>query len=330
MRRALLITTILMGLSSVARTVETPARLYFSDARLSFLIPDAWQPGTLFPYGPMLTRKTQEGTDASIVCQISEPVDTTRLSADATPDMLKAFAARDLATRAPGARTLAGNARTLAGQNAYELTWLVEGSEGTTQQQSVYFFLDNRFYVLTLKATRDSFPWMVQDYQAWLAGVHLLSRQESGKVLSPSHGGIWVHQTGGARIEIPEEWLIAVADDRQLGATLARDKMSLSFSAVVDVNTTAAMTSSEKEEARRALRQKGRTISSESEEPFHGLPTFQLVYEYADQGRFFRSQDLYVQSPKGRWLISVEGDSRLLRQRQDDWQDILHHMHFSE
>ena len=154
---------------------------------------------------------------------------------DTSVDTLKTFATQDLSSRVAGARVLATSARTLAGQNAYEVTWLNEGPEGVTQYQSIYFFMDNRFYVLSLRAHRDSFPWIVQDFQNWLATVYPLSRQDSGKLDAPAHGGLWVHQTGGAKITIPEDWLIAVADDRQVAAAIASDKMHLDFSAVVDV-----------------------------------------------------------------------------------------------
>src|SRR5262249_50065349 len=133
-------------------------RLFFSDARISFGIPQPWEVTSSFPFGPLLQRKTQEGTGAFIVCQISDPVGAARMSADTSMDTLKDFATKDLASRATGARTLATTPRTLAGQNAYEVTWLNEGPEGVTQYQSIYFFMENRFYVLTLKANRDSFP----------------------------------------------------------------------------------------------------------------------------------------------------------------------------
>jgi len=319
--------------SASAQAVETPARLYFSDAKLSAIIPEAWEVSSSFPFGPMFTRKTQEGTDAFIVCQISDQVDATRLTADASTGTLKDFATHDLASRVTGARILATSARTLAGQNAYEVTWVNEGPEGVTQYQSIYFFLDNRFYVLSLRANRDSFPWIVQDFQNWLTSVHLLNRQGSGKLEAPSHGGLWVHQTGGAKITIPEDWLIAVADDRQVGATIARDKMHLTFSAVADAyspTTTHEMTLEEKEEARKALGAKDYKIVEQSEEPFHGLPAFRLVYEGVDDGRFIRGQDLWVWSPKARWLISLDGDSRLLRQLADEWHEILNQIHFYE
>lgn len=311
---------------------DTQPRLFFSDAKLSFTIPETWQMGDTFPYGPLLTRETQEGSTATIVCQISDSVDASRFSASASTDMLKDFATRDLTRRATDARTVASAPRSIAGQNAYELTWLVQNKEEAVQSQSIYFFLDNRFYVLTLSAARDSFPWLVQEYQSWLNQVHILSRQASGKLIAPSFGGIWVHQTGGVRIEIPGDWLIGVADDRQLGATIARDKMSLAFTAVVDSlsGTPRALSAAEKEEARRALKSKDRKLALEGDEPFHGLPAYQIVYEYSDGARFVRGQDIWVVSPKARWLISIEGDSKLMRQLADDWQTILKTIHFAE
>src|SRR5689334_2829715 len=86
-------------LSAFCSAADTAPRLYFSDAKLSFDLPPDWRIGSSFPFGPLLARKTQEGTDATIICQISDPVDTKRISADTTIDMLKTFAARDLATR---------------------------------------------------------------------------------------------------------------------------------------------------------------------------------------------------------------------------------------
>ncbi len=313
-----------------AHTIETPPRLIFSDAKLSFTIPTGWDFGASFPFGPLFTRKTLEGGDATIVCQISDPVDAARFSADAPIETLKTFAARDLSVRSAGSRVLAGSARTMAGLNAYEVTWLLETTQSAMQHQSIYFFMENRFYVLTLRAARDSFPWLVQDYQNWLNSVHLLTRQESGKLQAPSHGGVWVHQTAGARISIPEEWLIGVADDRQVGATVVRGKMHLVFSAVVDAMAPSSriMSKNEKEEARQALKNKGRTIVLESEEPFHGLPAYQIVYEDTIDGRFVRGQDQWVWSPRARWLINVEGDSRLMRQMANQWQGILRNIHF--
>src|SRR5437879_3040842 len=126
--RRLVTSLLITHLSSLpAAAVDTPPRLFFSDAKLSFEIRDPWEISSSFPFGPLLTRKTQEGTDAFIVCQISDPVDASRLSADTSVDILKSFATHDLSSRATGARTLATAARTLVGQNAYEVTWLNEG-----------------------------------------------------------------------------------------------------------------------------------------------------------------------------------------------------------
>jgi hypothetical protein len=311
---------------------EIPPRLFFSDAKLSFVVPEPWEVPSSFPFGPLLTRKTQEGTDAFIQCQISDPVNPRRMSADASFDVLKTFATNDISSRSKYSRTLASSARTLAGQNAYEATWLSEGPEGFVQYQSIYFFMENRFYVLSLRANRDSFPWIVQDFQGWLTSVRLLSRQDSGKLDTPAHGGLWVHQTGGVKIAFPEDWLIGVADDRQVGVTVARDKMHLDFTAEVEVLASPAreMAPDDKKEVRRAVEQKGYAVTAESDEPFHGFPCFRLAYEGTIDGRFVRGQDLWVSSPKARWLISLDGDGVLLRQLADEWQGILNGIHFYE
>jgi len=192
--------------------------------------------------------------------------------------------------------------------------------------------LDNRFYVLSLKANRDSFPWIVQDYQNWLGTVQFLFRQDGGKLSAPARGGVWVHQTGGAKIELPADWLIGVADDRQLGAATVSEKMHMEFSAVADALSPAAkeMTPDEKEQARKTLKDKGHSIVAESLEPFHGLPAYQIVYEDTVDGRFIRGQDLWVWSPKARWLINLEGDARLYRQLTPEWKEILGNIHFYE
>ena len=311
---------------------ETPPRLFFSDAKLSFLVPAPWNVPSSFPFGPLLTRKTQEGTDAFILCQISGPVDSSRLSADASVDVLKAFATNDISSRAKTSRILASSARTLIGQNAYEVTWLSEGPEGVTQYQSVYFFMENRYYVLSLRANRDSFPWIVQDFQGWLLSIHRLSREESGKLAAPAHGGLWVHQTGGAKIAFPEEWLVGVADDRQIGATIARDPMHLDFTAEVAVLGSPAKEfgSDEKAAARKTLEQKGYAVTADSDEPFHGFPCYRLMYEGTIDGRFIRGQDLWVSSPRARWLINFEGDGAYLRQLTNQWQGILNGIQFYE
>jgi hypothetical protein len=299
---------------------------------LSFVVPEPWDVPSSFPFGPLLTRKTQEGTDAFIQCQISDPVNTGRMSADVSIDTLKNFAAGDIGSRSKNSRTLASSARTLVGQNAYEVTWLSEGPEGVVQYQSVYFFMENRYYVLSLRAQRDSFPWIVQDFQSWLLSIHRLAREESGKLAAPAHGGLWVHQTGGAKIAFPEEWLVGVADDRQVGATIAHDKMHLDFTAEVEVQGAPAKPfgADEKAAARKTLEQKGYVVTTDSDEPFHGFPCYRLTYEGTLDGRFVRGQDLWVSSPRARWLINFEGDGAYYRQMTNQWQGILNTMHFYE
>ena len=90
------------------------------------------------------------------------------------------------------------------------------------------------------------------------------------------------------------------------------------------------MTLEEKDQVRRTIQEKGHKIVAESEEPFHGLPAFHVAYEDTVEDRFIRGQDLWIWSPKARWLINIEGDSSLLRQRQDEWQGILSNIHFYE
>jgi hypothetical protein len=332
MKGVSLLAVCLLPLAASHAAELAPPRLFFSDAKLSFLVPEPWDVPSSFPFGPLLTRKTQEGTDAFILCQISDPIDPSRLSADVSIDNLKTFATNDISSRTKNSRILASSARTLAGQNAYEVTWLSEGPEGVMQYQSVYFFMESRYYVLSLRANRDSFPWIVQDFQNWLTSVRLLTRQDSGKLDTPAHGAMWVHQTGGAKIAFPEEWLVGVADDRQVGATIARDKVHLDFTATVEVLGAAAkdVTAEEKTAARHALEQKGYAITAESDEPFHGLPCNRLIYEGTIDGRFIRGQDLWVASPRARWLISLEGDGAFFRQLTDQWQGILNGIHFYE
>jgi len=157
-----------------------------------------------------------------------------------------------------------------------------------------------------------------------------LSRRDSGKLASPAHGGLWIHQAGGAKIAVPEDWLIGVADDRQIGATLARDKMHVDFTAGVEISSapTKEIGAAVITDARRTLQQKGYTIVSESEEPFHSYPCIRFFYEGTLGGRFVRGQDLWVASPRGRWLFSIEGDGPLLRKMANEWQGILDGIQF--
>jgi hypothetical protein len=306
------------------------SRVFFSDASISFAMPNHWDLSPAFPMGPLYTKKTQEGTDAFIACRVSNPVGTSKIAASVSTETLKAFAERDAVSQAEGTRILAAAKRTLAGLDAYEITWEISGPDVTVQVQTVYFFHDNRYYSLSLRAQRESFLWLVPDFQGWLNQVRLLSRRDAGALDTPAHGGVWIHQTGGARVTIPEPWLIGVADDRSLGAAFASDKMHVTLTITVDTPGTAEASLNEKQsdEIRKALEAKHFKVTELTEEPFHGLPSIQASYEGAPGERFVRGQDIYVFSPKGRWLINMEGDAPLLRQTAGSFSDILNDIHF--
>jgi hypothetical protein len=318
------------GRYAICHAEETPSRLFFSDARLSFIVPEAWDVPPAFPIGPILSRKTSTGPDAFILCQISNPVSASRISSDISTEALKSFATHDLETRASHAQSLATSDRKIGGLNAYEVTWQSDFPDGNIQNQSEYFFMENRYYVITFQTQRDTFAQLVPEFQQWVSSIQMLSREGSGKLAAPSHGGLWVHQTAGAKIPFSEEWLVGVADDRQVGATIARDKMHLDFTAVADVLTTLTkeILPEEKVAARRAITAKGYAVTSETEDPFHGYPAFQINYEGTIDGRFVRGKDLWVASPKARWLISLEGDGAFFRQNTTLWQGVLNGLSF--
>ena len=228
------------------RAVESLVpRLFFSDAKISVAFPDGWTLEPAFPIGPLFSRITQEGTPAWISCRISDPIDPTHITSDIPEETLRQFAQTDLSSKLSQGRLLSKADSTVAGHNAYEMTWEDQDKDGKLQHQNVYFFIDNRIYLIALDARVDSFPWLVPDFQQWLGSIRVLSNRDSGALDSPAHGGLWIHQTGGVKIMIPENWLIGVADDRQLGATLANDKMHSEMTATVDVESSASAQVSE-------------------------------------------------------------------------------------
>lgn len=306
-----------------------PARLFFSDAKISFTFPNHWTVEPTFPYGPLFTKETQQGSQATISVRISEPLNQGHLSADATPEFLKRFVEQEFATRKTPFRILSSSQRTLAGQNCYEITWEdLKATPVTTQSE--FFFIENRVYALTLTANSDSFLWLVPDFQGWLNNVRVLSRRNAGSLDHPARGGFWVHQTGGAKFLIPEEWLIGVADDRTLGIAFAKDKMHLELTASLEVldRPSHDLAAADKEAMRAAIEKKGFKVLQESEEPFHGYPAYHLTYEGTNEGRYVRGQDVWVRSPKARWLINAEGDGPLYRQKADELRTILNDIQF--
>src|SRR5262249_34534233 len=154
------------------------------------------------------------------------------------------------------------------------------------------------------------FRWSVPDFQHWLSSLRILSRQDAGSLEEPAHGGLWIHQTGGAKILIPEAWLIAVSDDRSLGATFARGDFHIELTATVEASssTVNAFARRDRKEAVKLVHKKGLRIVQDSEDVFHGYPAYRVQYEGMLKDRVIKGMDIWVLSPKGRWLFNVEGD----------------------
>jgi hypothetical protein len=308
--------------------VDTSARLFFGDANLSFIFPLNWTFQSDFPKGALFTKTTTDGSQAVITLSLSEPSQDKEMSSDVTPQRLKAFAEQDLANHQAGVRTLSEQETVLAGRNALQIDWESGSDSSTLAHQSIYFFNGNRFYDFTLQASTGVFPWLASDYQGWLTSLRILSRRNSGALDDPAHGGLWIHQDGGVRIAIPDDWLIGVADDEMVGAAFVQNDLHSEFTATVEVSTNAAATlsSREKKEARKTLRRKGLRITTESEELFNGLPAYRLTYEGWSHGRLVAGQDLWVITPKSHCLFNFEADSDLFAALSDQYTQILKHI----
>jgi hypothetical protein len=309
---------------------EAASRVFFSDAKLSLAVPDDWDVDPSFPFGPVFQRTTPEGSQALITCQISDPLAQTHLATNLPADQLRKIAEQNLAAQNTHARILSRDTRQIAGHDAFEMTWEEQTDSTMTQVQSVYFFSEDRVYAVALRARADSFPWLVPPFQEWLNTVEMLTAKDSGVLQTPAHGGLWVHQTGGAKIAIPDAWLIGVADDRSLGATLANGSQHSELTAsVATVQQEPQMTPEEHDAARAALEKKGYRILSETDEPFHGLSALQFNYEgNRSDGRVVRGTDVWVATPKGHWLFSVEGDITFFNHLTSDFNDILNNIQF--
>lgn len=311
---------------------DTPARLFFSDAKISFIFPQHWKLEPSFPYGPLFSKATREGDRALIACAISAPLEQNRVSADISTDVLKELAKREMAAHHQEFKIFSESERELAGHHAYEMTWEDVVQEVPLQHQSVYFFVENRLYALTLQARSNSFRWIVPDFQGWLTSLRILSRTDSGALGTPAHGGLWIHQNGGVKIWLPSEWLIAVADDLTLGATVVQGTLHNVFTATVDLSSSTIkenkITRQEKKELRKAIAKKGYRIMKEWEAPFHGFPAFQVEYEGSKDERYVEAQDILVVSPKAHWLFSFEGDLSLFHAMGDQFTKILKNIQF--
>jgi hypothetical protein len=67
---------------------------------------------------------------------------------------------------------------------------------------------------------------------------------------------------------------------------------------------------------------------SETEEAFHGYPSLQVQYEGQQDNRVIKGRDIWVLSPKARWLINMEGDVSLYNAIAAPYDQILNGMEF--
>lgn len=301
-----------------------PSRIFYADARVSFTIPDHWSFDPDFPQRPLLSRETPEGGLAQIHCELLDTGSPDHWRDQISPDELRDYARADLAKRAPKARVLAAENRTLAGRNAFEVTCEESQVGDALQRQVVYLFAENRYIAFSLAAGKNSFPWQVPEFQKWLAEVQTLSRRESGALNVPSHGGLWIHAEGGARVPFPDEWLVGVANDHLVGAALVRDEQHSEITVTLEPHPAANdLDAKTKASTRADFARKDWKIAAESEEPFHGYPAWDVEWQGYRAQRFVRGRDIWVVTPKARWLISLEADGSLSHKLEDDYRRIL-------
>jgi hypothetical protein len=312
-----------------AAAADTAPRLFFSDANISFRFPNHWDLQGRFPYGPLFTKATNNGT-ASISCAISAPLSDARLTSDISQTILKQLAKQELETSQPGYKTISERDRRLTGHAAFEIVWENTIGGQTMRHQTIYFYVQNRIYALTLQSPVKSFKWSLADFQNWLTSLRILSRKDAGALNDPAMGGLWIHQTGGAKIPVPAPWLIAVSDDRMLGAAFARGDFHTEFTATVEASspTVREFSARDRKDALKAIRKKGLRIVRESEDAFHGFPSFQVQYEGLLGERVIKGTDIWVLTPKGRWLFNLEGDVSLYNSLKDDYSLLLKNIEF--
>ncbi len=302
-----------------------PSRVFLSDARLSLEIPSGWTTVDSGDLDPLFVRETPEGAEAMIGFRLFPIRDAAAFSSTIDPEALKAFAINDAASQIGKGRILTQGTRLFAERPAYEMTWETPKTEGLEQTQALYVFAENRFAVLLLRARRESFAWLVPEFQKWLESARSLSRRGSGSLDSPSHGGVWAHVGGGARVRFPEDWLIGVADDRMVGAAFAHEERHLTFTLSMEPGAFPAGMPAEAAMplAKELIEKKGFRVTEAAHEPFHGLPALELSYEGSPGSRLLKGHDIWVFGRQSRWLINIEGDSKLYRARWNDFRDIL-------
>ncbi len=330
-KRVILVAALAVGTTIPAwATNPAPARLFYADANVSVTLPDRWDLNTAFPAGPMFSRNEAGGAQALMTCVLSDPIDPHHLTGDLPPEALHKAVDADLTARAPQGKVLSRHDRSIGGHAGYELTWENPEEDRTYEYASVYFFFRHRIYTLTMRAPADRYADLIADFENWVGSLQILARTTGGALLEPAHGGIWVHVAGGARVAIPGDWLIGIADDQHMGATLVQADQHTEVTATVDTALTGATALTEEERAmdRHALVSEGFRILHESDEPFHGLPAYALAYDGKRGARFVKGQDLWVASSRGRWLFNIEGDGPLFNKRTNDYRDIMNQVQF--
>ena len=318
----------MFALFLIAGLVFTPARaraadrVYFADAKISFVVPDGWHLTPSFPFGPLFDR---EGSSATIACAISQPLSQNRVQTDLPINTLKELAHSQI-SRMHGTMT-AEKERAVASQNAVSIRWQ---DAQHIQHSSAYFFVENRIYALALQATSEDFDTMAEGFDRWLNSIQILRNHDSGALRDPTHGGLWIHQTAGAKIRVPESWLVGAVNERLLGVVIRDQKAQGAWTVTVDAvpSDLQGLSDKQKLDLRKAVEGKGFKIVSESAEPFHGLPSYRLLYEGYRGERFIHATDMLVVSPKAHWLFSFDADSALFRSLAPQYAEILSAVQF--
>jgi hypothetical protein len=324
-KKVFLISALCSLISEFSVAADTLPRIFFSDANISFTVPNHWDLQPHFPYGPLFSKGS-----AQISCVISAPLSDTHMTADMSQDVLKGLAMRELQAHQPGYQALEEQDRQVSGHNAFAITWENVVDSQTLRNQTVYFYVANRVYAMTLQSSPKTFKWVAPDFKHWLTSLRILSREDTGALQDPAHGGLWIHQTGGLKISVPENWLIAVSDDRLLGAAIAQDTQHAMFTATVDLSTPGAKSfrRRDRKEAYKLVHGKGLRIVQDAEDAFHGLPGYKIQYEGMLKDRVVKGIDIWVLSPKGRWLFNVEGDVTLYNSLTAQIEQILNNIEF--
>jgi len=309
---------------------EVPGRVFLADARLSFPLPDQWKLMERKTALPILQRTITPNHPADIRVEVATQLKIDGLREDVPVETLKEFARRDIQARDPQTRILASETRELLGRRVYEVTWQQGASvdEGL-MHQSLYFFIGDRFIVVSLNSSRADFPTLVTEFQTWLASLRVLSRQQAGALDAPARGGLYLNLAGRLRMPIPDHWLVGVANDRTLGLGIVQEEWEGSFTLTAEpLSKESEWTDRTRKEARESLTKRGLRIQQTDDNPFHGYPAYSLAFDGNKNGKFIKGQDIWVMSPTAQWLISIEGDGPLVNRLQSDFRKMLDAIEF--